>query len=126
MPPPGSIVHSPLRVSSLRGLIGLSPGEFSRPSGLISQRVLRPTEPTKWHESLAATAHKSTLASMAHMAYSQAAAGNKPCIGQQVTQQWWHGDIDGKQMQLEVFLRTQVGVMTSDQVRWSVPLTFLA
>ena len=42
-------------------------------------------------------AHKNASA---HMAYSQAAAGNKACIGQQATQQWWHGDIDGKQMQL--------------------------
>ena len=57
---------------------------------------LRPQRPTKWHESSATTAHKMTSADMAH---SQAAAGNTPCIGQQVTQQWWHGDIDGKQMQ---------------------------
>ena len=33
------------------------------------------------------------------MALARAASGNKPCIGQQVAQQWWHGDIDGKQMQ---------------------------
>ncbi len=65
---------------------------------------LRPQRPTK-----ALWPQWPTKNASAHMAYSQAPAGNNACIGQQVTQHWWHGDIDGKQMQIGRVLEDEIG-----------------